>query len=632
MDQPSSAPSSQTPATPPAGNSHSTALLVVVSVLIGLLIGIFGFFAWQKANTSPMQGVPGPIVPSNPTPNSTTTPTTVPTTTASNIDPTQALVSVQWKTGAIVSPTTAFGAIIPSNQLRIPNSVPDVSGMSDTLGEYKFSYDFYEQGRVMDGPYKDHVVYGAKQTDREVDMGMDQSQSPEFFNLLVSPTTHEVRLVGVSTSTFFASAWPQALFAPNLRLNLSSFPTTLTLDNGKMLRRADISSQAIPSPLCGGPSGCVDRLPIGRTNDGRNLYEGPTGSLFTDKKVRPGCVILYRENGEGVAYESAIASAIRDPQSSDDPQYPAARIVTPAQLRWDPAFTNTSTFRAHEIGGCGGIDCLRVLRADELKAQDLVQAGTTDVGDPIFVFKAEVARQHTEILNEIYESWYDYDSQTNQKPSYEVFLQRARVPVFFWKDGLGRWVAYKNSIVVPLAECGKPVIYLYPTNTQNVSVKLPSFIQVTVSEPTYPTEGWNVTAEPSGKLTLKDGSNVSSLYWEGLGVNYSAPTTGFVVKNGQVESFLKQTLPRYGLNAQETKDFMDFWVPRMTGAPYYRVSFLTSDWSKQVPLTVNPAPKTNIRLFMDWQRLAGPMQLSEPTITTPTRNGFTLVEWGGLLR
>ena len=79
-------------------------------------------------------------------------------------------------------------------------------------------------------------------------------------------------------------------------------------------------------------------------------------------------------------------------------------------------------------------------------------------------------------------------------------------------------------------------------------------------------------------------------------------------------------------------DFMEFWVPRMTGAPYYRISFLTDDWSKQVPLNVSPAPRTNIRLFMDWQKLSGPITLSEPQVVTPARNGFTLVEWGGLLR
>lgn len=632
MDQPSSAPApSHTPVTPPQVSGSSTALLVVVSVLVGLLIGIFGFIAWQKAGGPNKQMTPEPVPTSTSTPNNTATSTPV-TPTSTTIDLTDALVNVQWKTGMIVVPSSVFGAIIPSNRLQVRNPSGYQGGIDDALPEYKFNYDFYEQGRVMDGPYKDRVIYGAKQVDREVDLGMDQTYAPEFFNIMVSADKREIHLIGMTTSSIFSAAWPDTMYAPNLRLNLSPFPSTLTLENGKTIRRANLSAKAAPMPLCGGASGCVDRLPLARTTDGRSLYQGPTGSFLTEQKVKPGCVILYRENGEGAIYESAIPSAIRDPEAGTDNDYPASQVVTPAQIAWELPYTNTSTFRSHEVGGCGGIDCLRVLTSDELKETDVTPAGKTDTGDTVYVLKDRPDRSYHSILYEVYEQWYDYDLQSGQKPSINVFVSRVRVPVFFWRDAFGRWVVYKNSIAAPLAECGKPVIYLYPTKTQSVSVKLPSFIQVTVSEPTYPVEGWQVTAQPSGKLTLKDGLSVSSLYWEGLGVNYSTPSTGFVVKNGQVESFLKHTLPRYGLNTQETNDFMDFWVPRMTGAPYYRVSFLTSDWSKQVPLNVTPAPQTNIRLFMDWQRLAGPMQLSEPTITTPTRNGFTLVEWGGLLR
>jgi hypothetical protein len=163
-------------------------------------------------------------------------------------------------------------------------------------------------------------------------------------------------------------------------------------------------------------------------------------------------------------------------------------------------------------------------------------------------------------------------------------------------------------------------------------VKLPPFINVTVSDPAYPVEGWRVTAQPDGKLTdHRDGKTYGSLYWEGTGVGYAAPKDGWVVKDGDVEKFLADTLPRYGLNETEAREFMEFWVPEMKGAPYYRVSFLTSAWSKAAPLYVSPRPKTVIRIFMDWQPLSGPMDLPAPEIVAPERNGFTLVEWGGTL-
>jgi hypothetical protein len=98
-----------------------------------------------------------------------------------------------------------------------------------------------------------------------------------------------------------------------------------------------------------------------------------------------------------------------------------------------------------------------------------------------------------------------------------------------------------------------------------------------------------------------------------------------------VDAFLQSTLAKYGLNEQESAEFRAFWVPRMTGAPYYRVSFLTDAWSKAAPLLVTPKPATSIRLFMDWRKLGAPVSVQEPTITTPLRKGFTLVEWGGTL-
>jgi hypothetical protein len=186
---------------------------------------------------------------------------------------------------------------------------------------------------------------------------------------------------------------------------------------------------------------------------------------------------------------------------------------------------------------------------------------------------------------------------------------------------------------MPMAECGKPVIYLYPEKKMSVRVSLPSFINVTVSEPTYPKKGWSVTASPNGDLVSKaDGKTYGSLFWEGTGVGYQSPTsTGFVIKSGEAKSFLAETLPKYGLNQKETAEFMDFWVPRMASSSYYLVSFLTDEWSQSAPLLVSPQPKTNIRIFMDLKPLSAPISIAEPVIKTPVRDGFTLVEWGGLL-
>lgn len=63
------------------------------------------------------------------------------------------------------------------------------------------------------------------------------------------------------------------------------------------------------------------------------------------------------------------------------------------------------------------------------------------------------------------------------------------------------WLVYVRNSFAPQYGCGKPVIYLYPTRTINVSVRVGA--DVTVSDPSYPVGGWReVTVEPSGQLNL----------------------------------------------------------------------------------------------------------------------------------
>lgn len=231
-----------------------------------------------------------------------------------------------------------------------------------------------------------------------------------------------------------------------------------------------------------------------------------------------------------------------------------------------------------------------------------------------------------------YEQWYEPDWTNGKKPSYEEFLTAKPLPFFLYKDEMGNWSTYTVEGVASVAECGKPVIYLYPTTTTEISVKLPPTIDVTVSEPTYPHQGWTTVAEPNGQLTMADGNTYGSLFWEGYGATYKTPTTGFIVKGNEVESFLQKTLAQYGLNVQESKDFMDFWVPIMKPYNTMRISFVTDEWSKNVPLSVSPEPQTSIRIFMDWSPVSSNTTIKAPTITTPSRDGYTLVEWGGLLR
>lgn len=485
----------------------------------------------------------------------------------------------------------------------------------------------WEAGTVRDGEWKDAEVYVLRLT--EEGMGIYYRHfhiiKPKGSNTLYAVT--DVIPMSVFENKDELRYWLENMpiikylhYLPNVSLTGADMPNTITLQDGSNIVKTtphlgggwgdqyvNIDVSQPYSPL----TYSKDRFPI-------YPYQFDLGTSEDGKPIDAGCLMLFGADGKVHVYKTSIEGAIR----------------------WKPGFENTDGYLDSHYGGCGAAGCLDIISETTMRAGgELVAVGTTSDGKEIFAPKNPTSYP---LVKAAYDTWYDqtwgeYTWDENgirsvKKPPIEEFLKKYPVPIYFWQDGLGRWITHTSTITLPPAECGKPVIYLYPEKTTNVSVRLPSFINVTVSDPAYPAGGWHVTAQPDGTLTdSRDGRTYGSLYWEGTGVGYGTPEDGWVVKDGEVSSFLASTLPRYGLNEQETKDFMEFWVSEMVGAPYYRVSFLTTEWSKAAPLGVTPRPTTAIRIFMDWKPLAAPITIAAPTITAPAREGFTLVEWGGTL-
>ena len=71
----------------------------------------------------------------------------------------------------------------------------------------------------------------------------------------------------------------------------------------------------------------------------------------------------------------------------------------------------------------------------------------------------------------------------------------------------------------------------------------------------------------------------------------------------------------------------------MQAAPYYFVTFMgNSVMDELAPLNITPKPDTIIRVLMDFTELKAPISVEGYNIRTPVRKGFTVVEWGGVLR
>ena len=177
----------------------------------------------------------------------------------------------------------------------------------------------------------------------------------------------------------------------------------------------------------------------------------------------------------------------------------------------------------------------------------------------------------------------------------------------------------------------KPIIYLYPTQEQNVSVRLGRQDKITCSYPRY-SNGWNVLARPDG--TLKDLSSnrqLYSLYYECKNImNFKVENEGFVVKGEDTITFLEEKLDILGLTEREAEEFIIYWLPKLEANKYNYIRFATIDEiNANMPLEINPHPDTIIRVLMIFKGLDNPIEIQEQQLITPERNGFVSVEWGG---
>lgn len=244
-----------------------------------------------------------------------------------------------------------------------------------------------------------------------------------------------------------------------------------------------------------------------------------------------------------------------------------------------------------------------------------------------------------------------------QKPTLEEYVSKA--PLIFFKDQWGRWAMNGEYDFGITGGCGKPVIYLYPTQPTQVSVSLTGGYNFTKTVPTYH-QGWNVLANPDGQLVdlqpqYTNCSEISKglrgleyaknaclnnkypyLYWSGQSYNtsYPLPENGWIVERNELAGFLDQKLTQVGLSNVEKKEMISYWLPEMIdkNTPFYKISFLQTPQMNQIaPMQITPKPDTLFRIFLDYTPLQSkPSILPSPqSLQILQRTGFTVVEWGG---
>lgn len=174
----------------------------------------------------------------------------------------------------------------------------------------------------------------------------------------------------------------------------------------------------------------------------------------------------------------------------------------------------------------------------------------------------------------------------------------------------------------------KPVIYLYPEQETEVSVKLAYDGELTCTYPAYH-DGWQVTAQPDGTLTDANGREYSYLFWEGIDSNSYDMHRGFVVKGADTAAFLQEKLETLGLTPREYNEFIVYWLPKMQDNPYNLITFQTDAYTDHARLDITPQPDSILRVFMAYQPLEQAVDIQPQTLAGFVREGFTVVEWGG---
>ena len=238
-------------------------------------------------------------------------------------------------------------------------------------------------------------------------------------------------------------------------------------------------------------------------------------------------------------------------------------------------------------------------------------------------------------------SWYGYDFQIDLpkdiKPGkYTFALVREDNVVELMIDFCVPMPAVSKPISddpIPVTT-EKPVIYLYPQSQTDVSIILDYDGTLTCTYPEY-NAGWNVTAFPDGTIFDKNTKrNYEYLFWEGTRSfdDYEFRHAACVARE-DTAAFLEEYLEAAGLNDREIDDFVSYWLPRLQASPYNLISFPSEEYCDWAKLNVDPAPDTLIRVYMVFAPLESPVEIPDSMElelpSTPVRQGFTVVEWGG---
>ncbi|KKT74173.1 MAG: hypothetical protein UW70_C0064G0009, partial [Candidatus Peregrinibacteria bacterium GW2011_GWA2_44_7] len=517
--------------------------------------------------------------------------------------------------------TTAYNEVFGYYMTVDENGQP-VKAPTDSLSwnELKNQYQWFEVGTVgMKGDYSGYKLV-------LVDIACDgPCFSPNLYRFLWNDLTDELVFLP-QYSTTFIQEWNKPLFekrdTTGVAFNNVELPDELSLPQGKeVVRKALENSNFLRS----------DSFKVAFTHpDVGDVY-------FVSGSENPsfGCFYVQAPDGSFARYEYDPGFFAIDGDS-------IGRFNDGLNGLVDGTSFNLNADYTYTVGGCGITgNCYTIVKADP---KNLTLAGKTDAGgvefytvkDPIENASAATGATAEQIA--FAESYKTYTSMYQWKVEQEgytllTFDEYVTLkPMLYWQDPLGRWSTLSHVDVKPLAECGKPVVYLYPETPMDVQVKVEETV-FTKTIPEHGTDGWAVRAYPGGAVyNYGDGATYPYLFWEGVSKPAVSLDRGFMVERDDLEGFLNDALDQMGFLAHEKTDFMEFWLSRMLDNTqhYFFVSFVgTEDMNAIAPLSITPQPDTLARVFMFYHPTDTAFYVEPQVLNPVSRYGFNVFEWGG---
>lgn len=200
-------------------------------------------------------------------------------------------------------------------------------------------------------------------------------------------------------------------------------------------------------------------------------------------------------------------------------------------------------------------------------------------------------------------------------------------------SGVKAFRRYVSKEKCPSNVIAKPMIYIYPEDDMDLTVRLVNEDVLSYTYPKYDRE-WNLHVSKDGNIyDYKTNRNYYALYWEGISNDNLEMKEGFVVKGSDTVSFLEEKLELLGLNEREINEFIVYWINKIEDNNYNYIYFKTTDEiNNYMPLEFSKDPDTLIRVVVDIKPLKKEIKVKPQELKSVKRSGFTIVEWGASYR